>query len=181
MNTRQRTEMFPTYEFTLTFSLPPASEDPEQYLEHLAENGCDDATVGIGTTGRIALAFAREARSAEAAILTALRNVKTAIPGATLVEANPDLVGLTDIADLLGFSRQNMRKLQVTNAASFPPPVHEGSSALWHLATVLEWFQLAKTKAIDETLLQVAQVAMQVNFARDSRLLDKQLQAKLGG
>ncbi len=179
MNIKQLSTALPAYEFTLTFTLPAADENAEQYLEKLAAGGCDDATVGIGVSGRIALDFSREAASAEKAILTALRDVKKAIPGATLVTARPDLVGLTDIADLLGFSRQNMRKLQLTNAASFPPPVHEGSSALWHLATVLDWFQQAKTKAVDEALLQVAHVAMQVNLARESRLLDPKFQAKL--
>ena len=39
-------------------------------------------------------------------------------PGATLTEADPDLVGLTDVADILGCTRQNMRRLMVTDLRS---------------------------------------------------------------
>jgi hypothetical protein len=45
------------------------------------------------------------------ALLSALSDVQRVMPDAKLVEASPDLVGLTDIANLLGFSRQYMRKL----------------------------------------------------------------------
>jgi hypothetical protein len=38
-------------------------------------------------------------------------------PGAELVEASPDFVGLTDVADLVGCSRQNIRKLMLTHSA----------------------------------------------------------------
>ena len=56
-----------------------------------------------------------------------------------LIEAGPDLAGLSDIADVVKVSRQNMRKLAVPHFRSFPTPVHEGSSALWHLSEVLDW------------------------------------------
>ena len=49
------------YEFTLKFRLPTPDADPESYLPALAEAGCDDALVGIGQPGRIALDFTREA------------------------------------------------------------------------------------------------------------------------
>lgn len=76
------------YEFALNFRLPDADADPEQHLAALAEAGCDDTAVGIGQTGRIALDFSREASSAKAAIVSAVRAVKAAIPGAELVEAS---------------------------------------------------------------------------------------------
>jgi hypothetical protein len=37
-------------------------------VERLAEEGCDDALVGIGPPGRLALGFVREASSAHDAI-----------------------------------------------------------------------------------------------------------------
>lgn len=49
------------------------------------------------------------------AILGALRDVTRAIPGAALVEAAPDFVGLTDVARFLGCSRQSL--LEVARAA----------------------------------------------------------------
>lgn len=78
------------YEFTLKFRLPESAADAEQYLEALDAAGCDDATVGIGQPGRVALLFDREARSAFHAIASAVRDVKRAIPGAELVEASPE-------------------------------------------------------------------------------------------
>ncbi len=52
-----------------------------------------------GLPGRVALSFVREADSANAAMVSALADARRAMPSATLIEAVPDLVGLTDIAD----------------------------------------------------------------------------------
>ena len=97
------------YEFTLKFRLPDVNADPEQFIDALAQAGCDDASVGVGQQGRVALDFTREAANALEAIVSAVQAVKDAIPGAELVEASPDFVGLTDVADLVGCSRQNIR------------------------------------------------------------------------
>jgi hypothetical protein len=69
--------------------------------------------IGVGQAGRIALDFTREANTAFEAVSSAIADVKQAIPGAKLVEATPDLVGLTDVADIIGCSRQYMRKLMI--------------------------------------------------------------------
>ena len=160
------------YDFTLKFALGGSDADPEACLEKLAAEGCDDALVGLGHSGRIALNFTRRASSAYDAILRALSDVKRAIPDAKLVEAGPDLVGLTDIAELLGFTRQNMRKLMIKNGADFPLPVHEGKPAIWHLSKVLMWLKDKRTYRIDETLLDVARVNMQCNLLREMPDLD---------
>ena len=155
-----------TYEFTLRFALGDPDGDPEPFLGRLAGAGCDDAAVGIGQRGRIALEFSREARSASQAILSALRDVKKAIPEARLVEVAPDFAGLTDVARILGCSRQNVRKLMIRRGSEFPPPVHEGNPALWRLSKVLAWAQ-SRGHVIDEALLEVAHAAQQVNLARE--------------
>ena len=49
------------YEFKLIFKLPPGKEDAASHIDALGEAGCDDALIGIGRKGRIALDFAREA------------------------------------------------------------------------------------------------------------------------
>ena len=59
------------YEFTLKFRLPDAGSDPALFIGALAEAGCDDAMVGIGQPGRIALDFAREAKTALGAVVSA--------------------------------------------------------------------------------------------------------------
>ncbi len=102
------------YEFTLKFALPANQGPTDELVERLGEAGCDDALVGIGHAGRVALEFTRAADSAKQAIFSALTAVKTAIPDAMLLEVTPDFVGLTDIADYVGVTRQNMRKLMLT-------------------------------------------------------------------
>lgn len=159
------------YEFTLKFRLPEACSDGSQYVEQLAEAGCDDALVGIGQRGRVALDFTRAARSAFDAIASAMRDVRKAIPGAVLVEASPDFVGLTDVADIVGFSRQNMRKLMLTHGATFPAAVHDGKSALWHLANVLTWLHEQQQRPVDVVLLDIAKTNMILNIAKEARQL----------
>ncbi len=157
------------YEFVLKFRLPNAELGDDALINALAEAGCDDATVGLGQPGRIALDFTREAKTAEAAIVSAMRAVQKAIPGAELVEAAPDFVGLTDIADLVGCSRQNMRKLVVGNASTFPLAVHEGTQSLWRLRPVLSWFADTQQRAVNRSLLEVAEVTMKLNIAKEMR------------
>jgi predicted DNA-binding transcriptional regulator AlpA len=165
-----------TFEFELKFSLPKTSQNPDFFVERLAETGCTDALVGIGQAGRIAFHFARDANSAFEAILSAVNNIKKAIPEATLIEAAPDLVGLSDIADILGYSRQNIRKLMMSNVGSFPIPIHEGKTVLWHLSSILNWVKASNRYQVDESLLDVANTNMQLNIAKESVHVDASIQ-----
>lgn len=54
-------------------------------MERLAE-GRDDALIGVGLPGRLALEFVREAHSAHEAIEGAIEDVRRAIPNARLIE-----------------------------------------------------------------------------------------------
>ena len=168
------------FEFTLKFSLPDVSINPNSYIERLGECGCDDALIGVGQSGRIALHFNRKADNARSAVFSAIRDVRTAIPEARLIEATPDLVGLSDIAEVLGFSRQNIRKLMINNRASFPIPVHEGKSAIWHLSSVLTWLRKEKRYKINEALLDVSKANMQLNIAKETSNLDPSLHSEIG-
>jgi hypothetical protein len=159
------------YHFTLKFRLADAQADPGLCIDALFQAGCDDATIGIGQRGRIALDFAREADTALAAITSALEAVKRAIPGATLIEAAPDFVGLTEVADIVGCSRQNMRKLMIGNPATFPDAVHQGTPSLWHLRPLLGWYSETQKRSIDRLLIEVADATMKVNIARETRHL----------
>lgn len=153
------------YEFTLKYQLAD-DVDIDTLVERLAEGGCDDAVAGVGLPGRLALAFAREGASAQDAMHGALADVHRALPDARLIEASPDLVGLTDVAQLVGVSRQNMRKLMLTHSGTFPAPVHDGTLSLWHLVDILSWMQTRGTHAVSQSVLDLALVAMRVNIAR---------------
>jgi predicted DNA-binding transcriptional regulator AlpA len=167
------------YIFTLKYQLSEQDSDPDALVERLGAAGCDDALVGIGQPGRIALEFTREAESAEAALLSALSDIKNVIPSAKLIEAAPDFVGLTDVADAVGVTRQNMRKLMLTHARTFPAPVHEGSAAVWHLADVLAWLQAKGSYALEQTLVDVALTAMHVNLAKETRQVAPRLRREV--
>lgn len=156
------------YLFTLKYQLADHDSDLEALVERLGACGCDDALVGLGQPGRLALEFSREADSAEDAVHTALADVKNAVPSARLIEASPDLVGLTDVAEIVGVSRQAMRKLMVAHRGSFPMPVHEGSTAIWHLAEVLDWLKTKGGYQIDTGTLEIAQVALEVNITKEA-------------
>ena len=172
------------YTFTLKYQLTDADRDPDALVERLGEAGCDDALVGIGQPGRLALEFTREAADADEAVRSALADVRCAAPTARLIEVAPDLVGLTDVADIVGVSRQNMRKLMLAHPGSFPAPVHEGSASIWHLADVLAWLQAKGSYSLATDVLDVARVALQVNVAKEGRRLprsaSKELQALVG-
>lgn len=167
-----------TYEFTLKFVLP-ALADVDELVERLGEASCTDALVGIGQTGRIALEFTREADSAKQAIFSALEDAKRALPQAHLVEVTPDFVGLSDVAELVGVTRQNMRKLMLAHQDSFPPALHEGSAVLWHLSPVLKWLQEHAGYRLQPALLEVAYVAMQVNLAKEASQLEPRVQREV--
>lgn len=157
------------YTFILKYQLADDDRDPDALVERLGEAGCDDALVGIGQPGRLALEFTREAADAGAAMRSALADVRRAAPSARLIEVAPDLVGLTDVAEIVGVSRQNMRKLMLAHPGSFPAPVHEGSASIWHLADVLVWLQARGSYSLAQTMLDVARVALQVNVAKEGR------------
>ena len=154
------------YDFTLKFDITALECEPETLLDQLYEAGCDDAIIGIGQPGRIAINFTRNAASASAAVSSALTHVQTALPQAKLIEATPDFVGLTDIADILGCSRQNIRNLYIKYRSSFPLPLHEGSTTIWHLAKVLPWFKDKDSYPVDDSLLELSVTNMKINLDR---------------
>ena len=87
--------MMIAFEFSLKFSVPEDGVDRQ--VARLGKAGCNDALIGVGRPGRIALNFDREADSAFAAVAGAVSEVRVAIPEARLIEVAPDLVGLIDL------------------------------------------------------------------------------------
>ena len=158
------------YTFTLKYQLSEVDSNHDEVVERLGAGGCDDALIGLGMPGRIALEFAREALSADNAIRSALSDVKKAIPTAKLIESAPDFVGLTDVAEIIGMSRQNMRKLMTNHATTFPIPLHEGSVSIWHLADILNWLKDKGGYALEQSVIDVAHVTKKINVTKKSAL-----------
>jgi hypothetical protein len=166
------------FEFTLKFSLQNSTQDPQDYIEALGEAGCDDAIIGLAQKGRIALQFTRAADDAFSAVTSAIQNVKSAIPDAKLIESTPDLVGLSDIAKLMGVSRQYLQKLESTKH-NFPEPIHRGKFAIWHLSSFLNWYEVTQRQRVDKATKEIASANMQINIAREWAQLDHQTQSRI--
>lgn len=158
------------YTFTLKYQLSVDDDDQSAIVERLGAEGCDDALIGVGNPGRIALEFIREGNTAEIALFSALSDVNKAIPTAKLIEASPDFVGLTDAADVAGVTRQNMRKLMINHPTKFPIPVHEGSVSIWHLADILDWLKSKGGYTIKQDVIDIAHAAKQINLSKDNHL-----------
>jgi hypothetical protein len=167
---RARRKAMNEFEFTLKFQLANAQINPDRYASELYGNGCDDAVIGVGRKGKIAFQFTREAESAQIAILSAIGDVRKTIPDVKLIEASPDFVGISELAQILDCTRQNVRIL-IERAFDAPPAVHEGTSSLWHLADLLLWLKDSKAYAIDPVLLEIAQTTRLINSVRNVEAL----------
>lgn len=159
------------WDFVLSFRLPEGGEggeEPSDWLDALFAAACDDATIGAGKRGLISLDFSRGGESAEHAVGSAIAAVKGAIPGAVLTEVGPDLVSLTDLAEMLGCSRQNLRKYATGEIrgvhASFPAPVFTGNPSLWRLAEVAAWLEQHTELHLPRALAEVARITSRLNL-----------------
>ncbi len=95
------------------------------------------------------------------------------------MKLHPPTVGLTDAAKILGFTRQNIRKLIITNEPFAPIPVYEGTPSIWHLAEILIWLRGAKKYAIDDALIEVAKINMNINIANSWQKVEPNLQENI--
>lgn len=157
-----------SYDFTLAFRLKAHDVSPEMYVDALYSCGCDDALIGVGSLGNISLNFTRDASSAVEAVSTAINDVHQAIPDARLVEATPDYVGMTEIAEVYDVSRQYVRKMVASKASDFPSPVHEGRPSLWRLADVIDWIVTNEKREISAELYEISKLNRQINIYRES-------------
>jgi predicted DNA-binding transcriptional regulator AlpA len=77
-------------------------------------------------------------------------------------------VGLTDMAAIFGFTRQNMRKY-ATGKAAFPAPAHVGDPSLWHLAEIVAWLRANTAVQPRDDVFEVAKAAAKINFETEQR------------
>ena len=169
------------YNFILNFNLPDTQVNPDNYLESLATEGCDDALIGIGKKGKIALNFIRESSSARKAVYSAIQDVKRAIPQAVLTEVSPDFVSLTEVAKLLGCTRQNIRNLMIKDELKSPKPIYGGTPSIWHLSDILNWLCEEKNyrKRIKLNLLELSKVNKDLNIAREWQTVGSEEKQKM--
>lgn len=156
------------HEFTIIASgLDPAAPDFEQ---RFYDGGCDDATLAF-QKGYIIVDFAREALSVEAAVASAIRDVRAT--GARVDRVEPDpLVSLADIAERTGLTRAAMTQYaKGQRGTGFPAPIARvtSESPLWDWATVARW--LLARKKVDAGQAHEASVIKAANEELDRGLI----------
>lgn len=103
--------MTETFEFELVFALPPGDHDPIDLSNTVFEAGFDEALVGTGMKGLLAVELEQQGDDAETAILAAARRLMKVLPPGTLLrEVRPDLVSLADVAERLDVKRQALQQ-----------------------------------------------------------------------
>ncbi|WP_411512064.1 helix-turn-helix transcriptional regulator [Escherichia coli] len=103
---------------------------------------CDDALICYYGNS-VYVEFDREAKSLDEAIESAIPDFETAGIGAVVESVGSTLVGLSDIAQLSGLTRQAITLLKdgLRGKGDFPCPVQRisGQSPLWDWAEVAKW------------------------------------------
>lgn len=156
----------PLYNFTLMLS--GVTYETEGLEDALYRSGCDDAL--ICAFGRsVYLDFDREAESLDAAIASAIEHVESAGIGAVVESVDSALVGLSDIAELTGMTRQAIALLKdgSRGGGDFPCPIQriKGQSPLWDWAEVALWLERNGRLVGNETLVANARTLSKWNLA----------------
>ncbi len=128
------------YSFTLT--LTGMGRNTPGHEDALYNAGCDDALLSsYGDT--LYLEFDRQAESAREAIASAIAAVEGAGIGAVVSGVDGMLLGLSDIAQRCGLSRQAITMLKdgTRGPGDFPDPIQRlnGASPLWAWVDVAQW------------------------------------------
>jgi hypothetical protein len=171
------------YEFLLV--VDGVSVDDEQVVSRLTDtfDGVLSWNLGIHR-----LAVCGEGRSAIEALEKLRPRLASEVPSLRLLRLDPDLVGVSDIADRIGRSRQNVQQWVTSERHAqqpFPPPEGSaGRSPVWRWAEVNEWL---KPLGIDDHMLwptreeaafiDVALMAWDVAYERGQLPLDADLTA----
>lgn len=159
-----------TYNFTLI--LEGADVLAGETLDVLYEAGCGDA--GFGRSNQVQTAeFDREAASFEEAVMSAIRDVESAVSGLRVARVEPDdLVTAAAIAQRTGRTRQSIAQLAAgtRGAGDFPTPVAsvDAKTRLWRWSEVVRWFAEREDRA-SSTGPSIAEFVAALNGVLEAR------------
>ncbi len=143
----------------------------DSFLDGLHEAGCDDALVYF-KDGYICLDFSRMAKSAEEAVLSAIRDIEHSGIGGTVDRVEPDdLASLSEIARRVGVTRASLQKYARGNSKvgkDFPSPVANISGArreLFSVVEVLAWMNRKNRTMLPLQSLDLSSVIAKTNQA----------------
>lgn len=154
-----------TFSFTLRLDVPSNVDLlSEEIQDALFEGGCDDATFGV-EAGHPYGSFDREAKSFPQAIMSAVRDVETAIPGIGVRGIAPDdLVSASAIAERVGKSREYVRLLAngERGPGGFPEPVGylDKKTRVWRWSDVSGWWRAAVGERRDVAVEEAQVIAI---------------------
>ncbi len=161
--------MSTTKKHTYTFTLLLHGADPmtKDNMRALERAGCNDAL--FGRRGTVSYAdFDREAASFGEAVLSAVHDVESALPGLRVTRVEPEeLVSASQIAVRTKRTRESIRLLieGKRGPGSFPAPAVWLSSSrkLWRWTDVAEWFTTSLQNPVSD--VQTAAFVASVNAA----------------
>lgn len=152
-------------EFDFALVIEGLDELSPTVLDALYESGCDDATFAM-RSGRTFATFSRVAGSFKEAILSAIKDIRSANVGAVVLRVDYcNLVTQAEIARRIGRTRQLVHQYMtgVRGPGGFPAPacdVAEGTS-LWYWCEVAYW--LWENSMIQENVLREAEDVDAIN------------------
>lgn len=130
--------------FNFILTLSGVTSETTGIEDALYSAGCNDALICFYGKS-VYLEFDREAPTLDLAIKSAITDIEGAPVGAKVESVDSALVGLSDIAQLTGLTRQAIALLKdgARGDGDFPCPVQrlKGASPLWDWASVAKWLQ----------------------------------------
>jgi hypothetical protein len=172
--TTDRKDCASEHEFVLV--LDGVSGLDQKVMDALFDAGCDDATPSM-RFGRVYLTFARRAKSMKEAMLSAIREVKRANIGATILGVDDcNLVSQSDIARRINRTRQMVGQYVAgtRGPGDFPGPVCDlvEGHPLWRWCEVSYW--LWQNGIVSEEVLNESRIIASVNCVLDLMQLREQ-------
>ncbi len=152
------------YEFSLRFDVSYYEDDLDFIDDQIYEAGCDDVLIRHGRKAEVLIEFARDGLSAIQVLTEAKSQVLSALPKARLLEAKPDFVGPTDIADFYGISRQRVQVIVQSKLANVHAFTIVGNTQIYRLATVIDELAKHVKQDLDDSVREAAFAAMQLNL-----------------
>lgn len=136
----------------------------------LYEAGCSDAHPAA-YNGTLYVNFTRKGESYEQAVMSAISDIES-VEGLVCLSVDiGDLVSLSDAAELAGTTKATLSRYSKGSRGKgdFPTPILrvDSSRPLWAWSDVAEW--LAKNNAVDNELVEQAQVTGSINTALSIR------------
>ena len=157
------------YEFQIFCRDVDMSDD--SFLDRLYEAGCDDALVCF-KDGYVCLDFSRASKSAEEAVLSAIRDFEHSTVGGTVERVEPDdLASLSEIARRTGVTRASLQKYArgISKVGEdFPQPAANISGArreLYSAAEVINWMHAKERVVLPGLSTELVNVIAKINQA----------------